>query len=101
MGCLRAMTTAIGLVQSVCALRVVTPRALPAQDTTATERASSASAVRGQLVRRDSVSAYRYTRPRPFHAIIAVPGTLGASAREGGRARYLPVWGARARSASA
>jgi PAP2 superfamily protein len=95
------MTTAIGLVQSVCALRVVTPRSLPAQDTTATERASSASAVRGQLVRRDSASAYRYTRPRPFHAIIAVPGTLGASAREAVRARYLPMWLAVAASTSA
>ena len=101
MGCI-AMKTVIGLVVGLCALVFVAPQSLPAQDsTTSTRVPSPPPAVRGQLVRRDSVTNYLYTRPRPFHAIIAVPGTLGTSAREAVRARYVPMWIAVAVSTSA
>ena len=62
---------------------------LPAQngsDTTATPLP-----VRGQVIRRDSVTGYRYVRPRLFHAITDVPMALGASSREAFRVRHVPA----------
>jgi hypothetical protein len=45
----------------------------------------------GQVVRRDSVTGYRYVRPRLFHAITDVPMALGASSREAVRLRHVPT----------
>jgi len=45
----------------------------------------------GQVVRRDSVTGFRYVRPRLFHAITDVPMALGASSREAVRLRHVPT----------
>lgn len=44
-----------------------------------------------QLVRRDSATAFAYTRPGTLRAVTGVPRTLGASARDALRARNLPM----------
>jgi len=46
---------------------------------------------RAEVVRRDSISAYVYTRPRLFHAVTDAPSALGMAARDAVRARHLPV----------
>ena len=46
---------------------------------------------RADVVRRDSVTGYAYTRPRPFHAVTDVPAALGVSAREAFRPSNIPA----------
>lgn len=46
---------------------------------------------RRQLVPRDSLTAYAYTRPRPLRAVTGIPKTLGISAREAVRVRHIPM----------
>jgi len=56
---------------------------------------------RDQVSRRDSVSAYVYTRPKPFHAVTDVPAALRATARASFRARHIPAMAAVAASTAA
>jgi hypothetical protein len=45
-----------------------------------------------QVVRRDSLTAYVYTRPRLFHAVTDVPAALGATARDALRPQHAGAW---------
>jgi hypothetical protein len=64
-------------------------------------RVAGRVALEGDVVRRDSTSAYVYTRPRLFHAVTDAPAALGTAAREAFRARHLPVIAAVAASTAA
>lgn len=55
------------------------------------DTATATPSTPGQVVRRDSVTGYRYVRPRLFHAITDVPMALGASSREAVRLRHVPT----------
>jgi hypothetical protein len=63
--------------------------------------AAPAAVTRGQLVRRDSATAFVYTRPRPLQAVTDVPAALGAAGREAFRLRHLPALAAVAVSTAA
>jgi PAP2 superfamily protein len=80
-------------------LVAVAPSIVLAQNGVAPDTAGSAPAViRGQVVPRDSMTAYVYQRPRLFHAVTDVPAALGASARRTFQVRNLPVLAAIAAS---
>ena len=71
-------------------LTVASP-ALLAQNGAAPDTAAGAPVARGQVVPRDSMTAFVYERPRLFHAIVDVPAALGSSARSAFRVRNLPA----------
>ena len=79
----------------------VMPRLLLAQNGEAAPVSSGASAARVAVVRRDSSTAYVYSRPRLFHAVTDAPAALGMSAREAVRGRHLPALVAVAASTAA
>lgn len=62
----------------------------PTDSGVASSSAAAAASPRRQLVWRDSLTAYAYTRPRPFRAVTGVPKTLGMAARDAVRGRRLP-----------
>ena len=64
-----------------------------AQNGATPDTVTSAPVIRGQVVPRDSLTAFVYQRPRLFHAITDVPAALGSSARSAFRVRNLPVLG--------
>lgn len=70
-------------------LSIVPVSLLPAQN--GSDTAATALPARGQVVRRDSVTGYRYVRPRLFHAITDVPMALVVSSREAFRIRHVPT----------
>jgi len=79
-----------------CALLVIVPCAAGAQTVAPPAspaggaRSSATGTTRRQLVPRDSLTAFVYTRPHPLQAVTDVPATLGASARDAVRPRNLP-----------
>ena len=73
---------------------VITAAPVAAQNGTAADSVSGPAAPGGKVVRRDSVSAYLYTRPRHFRAVLDAPAALGASARESFRVNHLAVMAA-------
>jgi membrane-associated phospholipid phosphatase len=78
------------------------PRATSAQENVASiggSRATSAS--RRQVVWRDSITAFAYTRPQPLRAVTAVPKTLGIATRDAFRVRNVPAMVAIAASTAA
>ena len=67
------------------------PSVLLAQNGAAPDTTAALTPVRGQLVPRDSGTAFVYERPRLLHAVTDVPMALGSSARSAFRIRTLPA----------
>jgi hypothetical protein len=79
-------------------LVAMAPSVVCAQNGAAPDTTASAPAIRGQVVPRDSLTAFVYVRPRLFHAVTDAPAALGASARNAFRVRNLPALAAVAAS---
>ena len=80
-----------GRAFGTCVMVAAVPCVLFAQEIGAAAGGGAAASTRRQLVWRDSMTAFVYTRPTPLRAITGIPMTLGVTARETVQGRHLPV----------
>ena len=80
-----------GIRRAALVLMAVVPSVVLAQNGAAPDTTASTTVTRGQVVARDSLTAFVYERPRLFHAVTDVPAALGSSARSAVRVRNLPA----------